>query len=145
MPTARGMGMPTLPIRSAPNQRRPAPKPAPHGMVPWPPSAGITAPTCGTAPTASCGWGAEPMSARRPGHPGPSPGNLSSHTPVNAIGAEREARSTRHRYAAARHRELARCWRAVEAKASAEARMLTEVQDTRRLWERGHPVHPRRK
>ena len=54
---------------------------------------------------------------------------------VSASRAEQEARVARTQRASARHRELARRWRAIEAKAIAEERILADVQDTRRRWE----------
>jgi hypothetical protein len=54
---------------------------------------------------------------------------------VHAVRADYEARSAHDWQTAARHRELARRWRTVQAKAVTELRLLTEVQDTRRQWE----------
>jgi hypothetical protein len=54
---------------------------------------------------------------------------------VHAIRAEHEARAARRHQAAARHHEMARRWHAVEAKAVAEERLLTDIQHARRRWE----------
>jgi hypothetical protein len=54
---------------------------------------------------------------------------------VSAIRAEHEAALTPRTRTAARHRELARHWRTVQAKAAAEERLLTDVHQTRRDWE----------
>ena len=54
---------------------------------------------------------------------------------VHAVRAEHEARAARDPQVAARHRGLARRWRAVQSKATAEERLLADVQETRRRWE----------
>jgi hypothetical protein len=54
---------------------------------------------------------------------------------VNAIRAEHEGRAARDDHTAARHRQLARIWRALEAKAATEAELFAAAQDTRRQWE----------
>src|SRR6266568_1986703 len=54
---------------------------------------------------------------------------------VNAVRAEHERRATHDEQAAARHRHLARIWRALEAKAAREASMFAAVQEARRQWE----------
>ena len=54
---------------------------------------------------------------------------------VNAVRAEHEARTAADTPVAERHHELARLWRALEAKAAAEAQLFTEIRDTRRQWE----------
>lgn len=54
---------------------------------------------------------------------------------VSAIRAEHEAALARRTRTAARHGELARRWRAVQAKAAAEERLLADVYQTRRDWE----------
>ena len=54
---------------------------------------------------------------------------------VNAIRADHETRAARDQSAAARHRQLAGIWRALEAKAAQETAMFAAAQDTRRQWE----------
>ena len=54
---------------------------------------------------------------------------------VNAVRAEHESRAAHDQQTAARHRQLARIWRALEAKAAREADMFAAVQETRRQWE----------
>jgi len=54
---------------------------------------------------------------------------------VNAVRAEHESTATDDEQVAARHRQLAGIWRALEAKAAQEADMFAAVQDTRREWE----------
>jgi TrwC relaxase/AAA domain len=54
---------------------------------------------------------------------------------VDAIRAEHETAAAGDEQTAARHRQLAVIWRALEAKATTEAAMFAEVQDTRREWE----------
>ena len=54
---------------------------------------------------------------------------------VNAVRAEHELRAARDGQAAGRHQQLARIWRALEAKAAAEASMFAAAQETRRQWE----------
>jgi len=54
---------------------------------------------------------------------------------VNAVRAEHESTATDDEHAAARHRQLAGIWWALEAKAAQEAHMFAAVQDTRREWE----------
>ena len=54
---------------------------------------------------------------------------------VNAVRAEHESRATHDEQAAARHRTLARSYRALEAKAAQEAEMFAAAQETRRQWE----------
>jgi ATP-dependent exoDNAse (exonuclease V) alpha subunit len=54
---------------------------------------------------------------------------------VKAIRAEHEINAASDDQAAARHRQLAATWRALEAKAATEAAMFAEAQDTRRHWE----------
>jgi conjugative relaxase-like TrwC/TraI family protein len=54
---------------------------------------------------------------------------------VSAVRAEHDARAAHDNHAAARHNQLARTWRALEAKAAREADMFAAAQDTRRHWE----------
>ena len=54
---------------------------------------------------------------------------------VNAIRAEHERRAAHDEQAAARHQQLARIWRALEAKAATEAGIFAAAQETRRQWE----------
>ena len=54
---------------------------------------------------------------------------------VNAVRAEHEQRAAHDEQTAARHQQLARIWRALEAKAATEADMFAAAQDTRRQWE----------
>jgi flagellar biosynthesis GTPase FlhF len=54
---------------------------------------------------------------------------------VNAIRAEHELRAAHDDQAAARHKQLARIWRVLQAKAATEAGMLAAAQETRRQWE----------
>jgi hypothetical protein len=54
---------------------------------------------------------------------------------VNAVRAEHEHHAARDPHIAARHQHLARIWHALEAKAAREAKMFTDVQETRRQWE----------
>ena len=54
---------------------------------------------------------------------------------VNAVRAEHESNAAHDENTAARHRQLAGIWRALEAKAAAEAAMFAAAQDTRRQWE----------
>jgi hypothetical protein len=54
---------------------------------------------------------------------------------VHAIRAEHEARTATSEQAAARHRHLARTWRALQAKAAAETAIFAAAQDTRAQWE----------
>ena len=54
---------------------------------------------------------------------------------VNAIRAEHERRAAHDDQAAARHQQLARIWRALEAKAATEAGIFAATQQTRRQWE----------
>ena len=54
---------------------------------------------------------------------------------VNAIRAEHELRAAHDERTAGRHRQFARIWHALEAKAAAEASMFTAAQETRRQWE----------
>jgi hypothetical protein len=54
---------------------------------------------------------------------------------VAAVRADHEARAAQDQDRAARHRQLAGIWRALEAKAASEAEMFTAVQETRRDWE----------
>jgi TrwC relaxase/AAA domain len=54
---------------------------------------------------------------------------------VHAIRAEHETRAAKDENTAARHRQLAEIWRALEAKAAKEAAIFAEAQDTRRHWE----------
>jgi len=53
---------------------------------------------------------------------------------VNAIRAEHELRTTDDQ-AVARHQQLARIWRALEAKAAMEVGMFAATEETRRQWE----------
>jgi len=54
---------------------------------------------------------------------------------VNAVRAEHEGTAASDEQTAARHCQLARIWRALEAKAAREAEMFAAAQDTRREWE----------
>ena len=54
---------------------------------------------------------------------------------MSATRAEHEAQVARNPRVAARHRELARRWRTVQAKAAAEEQLLTDVQETRCRWD----------
>jgi hypothetical protein len=54
---------------------------------------------------------------------------------VNAIRTEHELRACQDDQTAARHRQLARIWRALEAKAATEADIFAATQETRRQWE----------
>ena len=54
---------------------------------------------------------------------------------VNVIRAEHELRAAQDDRTGGRHQQLARIWRALEAKAAAEASMFADVQETRRQWE----------
>ena len=54
---------------------------------------------------------------------------------VKAVRAKHEARAATDESTAARHRELARIWRALESKAATEAGAFAAVQETRREWE----------
>jgi hypothetical protein len=54
---------------------------------------------------------------------------------VNAIRAEHESRAAKDEQTAARHRQLAGIWQALEAKAAKEAAIFTAVQDARQQWE----------
>jgi hypothetical protein len=54
---------------------------------------------------------------------------------VSAVRAEHEATAAHDDASAARHRQLAGIWRALEAKAATEADMFAAVQDTRRHWD----------
>jgi hypothetical protein len=54
---------------------------------------------------------------------------------VNAIRAEHELRATQDDQAAARHRQLVRIWRSLEAKAATEADIFAATQETRSQWE----------
>ena len=54
---------------------------------------------------------------------------------VNAIRAEHERRAAHDEQAAARHEQLARIWRALEAKATTETSIFAAAQETRRQWE----------
>jgi len=54
---------------------------------------------------------------------------------VNAVRAEHETTAATDLPTAARHRQLAGIWRALEAKAAQEAEMFAAVQDTRREWD----------
>jgi len=55
---------------------------------------------------------------------------------VSAIRAEHESRASADRQAADRHRQLARIWRALAAKAATETAMFAAAQETRQQWER---------
>lgn len=54
---------------------------------------------------------------------------------MNAVRAEHEAAAAQNEDTAARHRQLARTWRALEAKAAEESCLFAAVQDTRQRWE----------
>jgi hypothetical protein len=54
---------------------------------------------------------------------------------VNATRAEHELRAAQGNQTAGRHQQLARIWRALEAKAATEASMFAAAQETRRQWE----------
>jgi hypothetical protein len=54
---------------------------------------------------------------------------------VNAVRAEHESHATHDEQAAARHRTLARSYRALQAKATREAAIFSAAQETRRQWE----------
>ncbi|HUZ50910.1 MAG TPA: MobF family relaxase, partial [Streptosporangiaceae bacterium] len=54
---------------------------------------------------------------------------------VKAVRAHHEASAARDDTTAARHRQLASTWQALEAKAAREADMFAAAQDTRRHWE----------
>jgi AAA domain-containing protein len=54
---------------------------------------------------------------------------------VHAVRAEHEARIARRAKTAERHQELARRWRAIQARAATEAPMFTQVQQVRREWD----------
>ena len=54
---------------------------------------------------------------------------------VNAVRAEHERRAAHDEQAAVRHEQLARIWRALEAKAATEAGIFAAAQQTRRQWQ----------
>jgi hypothetical protein len=54
---------------------------------------------------------------------------------VNAIRAEHELGAAQGDQVAGRHRQLARIWRALEAKAATEAGIFATAQETRHQWE----------
>jgi len=53
---------------------------------------------------------------------------------VNAVRAEHELRAAHDDQTAGRHQQLARIWRALEAKAATEVGMFAAAQETRRQW-----------
>ena len=61
---------------------------------------------------------------------------------VNAVRAEHETAAAADEQTAARHRQLAGIWRALEAKAAQEADMFAAVQDTRRAMGSSHRTDP---
>jgi conjugative relaxase-like TrwC/TraI family protein len=54
---------------------------------------------------------------------------------VNAIRAEHQLRAAQDDQVAGRHQQLARIWRALEAKAATEAGIFATAQETRHQWE----------
>lgn len=54
---------------------------------------------------------------------------------VSAVHADHEARGAQDEITAARHRQFASTWRALEAKAATEAGMFAAAQATRQDWE----------
>jgi hypothetical protein len=54
---------------------------------------------------------------------------------VNAIRAEHELRAANDDQTIGRHQQLARIWRALQAKAAAEVSIFAAAQETRRQWE----------
>ncbi|MGH3276830.1 MAG: hypothetical protein ACRDNZ_21185, partial [Streptosporangiaceae bacterium] len=54
---------------------------------------------------------------------------------VNAVRADYESRAAEDEQTAARHRQFAGVWRALEAKAATEADMFAAVQETRGQWD----------
>jgi len=56
-------------------------------------------------------------------------------TRVSAIRAQHETSASTDRQAADRHRQLARIWRALQAKAATEAAIFATAQETRQQWE----------
>ena len=54
---------------------------------------------------------------------------------IHAVRASHEARTTRNRRTAARHREQARTWQRLEHKASQEEKLLSDLQKIRNDWE----------
>ena len=140
-PTGNGTATPTPPTRSARRRPRPAPRPAQHGT---PPSSalgrvdGIDLRGCTDGDLWLRRGTYERETAWAPPHVAEELrlmriAERDAH--VNAVRAEHESRAARDDQTADRHQQLARTWRALEAKAAAETGMFAAVQDTRRQWE----------